>query len=146
LGCIQPMSSPMMKRMLGFCGCCASAGREPPQKVTTAVAAAITLKSNLRFTDSSSLTAVVNDGKFSPVWRSGKSAREPEIGLQLHQLALGATEWSVSVISAVSFDLCRSGRKGTKEKKALLACKKPRHRQPRLGATCFRIASMTWAL
>src|SRR5262245_50049290 len=27
LGCIQPMSSPMMKRMLGFCGCCAAAGR-----------------------------------------------------------------------------------------------------------------------
>ena len=27
LGCIQPMSSPMMKRMLGFCaGCCAVAG------------------------------------------------------------------------------------------------------------------------
>ena len=27
LGCIQPMSSPMMKRMLGFCCCCcASAG------------------------------------------------------------------------------------------------------------------------
>src|SRR5215211_1161916 len=26
LGCIQPMSSPMMKRMLGFCGCCAAAG------------------------------------------------------------------------------------------------------------------------
>src|SRR5215468_10296857 len=27
LGCIQPMSSPMMKRMLGFCiGCCAFAG------------------------------------------------------------------------------------------------------------------------
>src|SRR6187399_62575 len=25
LGCIQPMSSPMMKRMLGFC-CCAAAG------------------------------------------------------------------------------------------------------------------------
>jgi hypothetical protein len=25
LGCIQPMSSPMMKRMLGFC-CCADAG------------------------------------------------------------------------------------------------------------------------
>src|SRR5262249_61216011 len=22
LGCIQPMSSPMMNRMLGFCGCC----------------------------------------------------------------------------------------------------------------------------
>src|SRR5712675_891519 len=27
LGCIQPMSSPMMKRMLGFCVCCAAAGR-----------------------------------------------------------------------------------------------------------------------
>ena len=27
LGCIQPMSSPMMKRILGFCaGCCAVAG------------------------------------------------------------------------------------------------------------------------
>src|SRR5262245_17145707 len=26
LGCIQPMSSPMMKRMLGFCCCCAAAG------------------------------------------------------------------------------------------------------------------------
>src|SRR6266581_7528577 len=26
LGCIQPMSSPMMKRMLGFSGCCAAAG------------------------------------------------------------------------------------------------------------------------
>ena len=26
LGCIQPMSSPMMKRMLGFCCCCATAG------------------------------------------------------------------------------------------------------------------------
>src|SRR5262249_27162139 len=27
LGCIQPMSSPMMKRMFGFCdGCCAFAG------------------------------------------------------------------------------------------------------------------------
>jgi hypothetical protein len=26
LGCIQPMSSPMMKRMLGFCCCCAVAG------------------------------------------------------------------------------------------------------------------------
>src|SRR5262245_14728550 len=27
LGCIQPISSPMMKRMLGFCcGCCAAAG------------------------------------------------------------------------------------------------------------------------
>src|SRR5262245_13135528 len=25
LGCIQPMSSPMMKRMLGFCCCCALA-------------------------------------------------------------------------------------------------------------------------
>src|SRR5215469_7194690 len=25
-GCIQPMSSPMMKRMLGFCCCCAAAG------------------------------------------------------------------------------------------------------------------------
>src|SRR5215472_19312122 len=25
LGCIQPMSSPMMKRMLGFCCCCAFA-------------------------------------------------------------------------------------------------------------------------
>src|SRR5262249_47196478 len=25
LGCIQPMSSPMMKRMLGFCCCCATA-------------------------------------------------------------------------------------------------------------------------
>ena len=54
LGCIQPMSSPMMKRMFGFCGCCASAARKPPQNVTTAVAAAITLKSNLRFTNSSS--------------------------------------------------------------------------------------------
>src|SRR5262249_43583607 len=27
LGCIQPMSSPMMKMMLGFCCCCAAAGR-----------------------------------------------------------------------------------------------------------------------
>src|SRR5881628_1402825 len=26
-GCIMPMSSPMMKRMLGFCCCCAAAGR-----------------------------------------------------------------------------------------------------------------------
>src|SRR5262245_24712149 len=26
LGCIQPMSSPIMKRMLGFCVCCAAAG------------------------------------------------------------------------------------------------------------------------
>src|SRR4051812_19779299 len=26
LGCIQPMSSPMMNRMLGFCSCCAVAG------------------------------------------------------------------------------------------------------------------------
>ena len=26
LGCIQPMSSPMMKRMLGFAGVCAAAG------------------------------------------------------------------------------------------------------------------------
>src|SRR5215468_1144037 len=26
LGCIQPMSSPMMKRILGFCPCCAEAG------------------------------------------------------------------------------------------------------------------------
>src|SRR5262245_15127258 len=26
LGCIQPMSSPMMKRMLGFCPCWADAG------------------------------------------------------------------------------------------------------------------------
>src|SRR5262245_23910759 len=26
LGCIQPISSPMMKRMLGFCCCCADAG------------------------------------------------------------------------------------------------------------------------
>src|SRR5262245_1125977 len=26
LGCIQPMSSPIMKRMLGFCCCCANAG------------------------------------------------------------------------------------------------------------------------
>src|SRR4051812_33846631 len=26
LGCIMPMSSPMMKRMLGFCCCCAAAG------------------------------------------------------------------------------------------------------------------------
>ena len=26
LGCIQPMSSPMMKRMLGFCAGCAVAG------------------------------------------------------------------------------------------------------------------------
>src|SRR5262245_61712113 len=26
LGCIQPMSSPMMKMMLGFCCCCATAG------------------------------------------------------------------------------------------------------------------------
>ena len=27
LGCIQPISSPMMKMMLGFCGvCCATAG------------------------------------------------------------------------------------------------------------------------
>src|SRR4029450_7245018 len=29
LGCIQPMSSPMMKRMLGFCCCCAAAGALP---------------------------------------------------------------------------------------------------------------------
>ena len=35
LGCIQPMSSPMMKRMLGFCCCCAAAG------VLAAVIAAI---------------------------------------------------------------------------------------------------------
>ena len=26
LGCIQPMSSPMMKRMFGFAGVCAAAG------------------------------------------------------------------------------------------------------------------------
>jgi hypothetical protein len=26
LGCIQPMSSPMMKRMFGFCWLCAKAG------------------------------------------------------------------------------------------------------------------------
>ena len=26
LGCIQPISSPMMKRILGFCCCCAAAG------------------------------------------------------------------------------------------------------------------------
>src|SRR4029079_300349 len=26
LGCIQPMSSPMMKRMFGCCACCALAG------------------------------------------------------------------------------------------------------------------------
>src|SRR5262245_1793575 len=26
LGCIQPMSSPMMKSMFGFCCCCAAAG------------------------------------------------------------------------------------------------------------------------
>src|SRR5215831_11767683 len=39
LGCIQPMSSPMMKRMLGFCCCCALAAvmaandaRRPRQK------------------------------------------------------------------------------------------------------------------
>src|SRR5215471_18484977 len=25
-GCMKPMSSPMMKRMLGFCCCCAAAG------------------------------------------------------------------------------------------------------------------------
>jgi hypothetical protein len=40
LGCIQPMSSPMMKRMLGFCCCCALAtvmaandARRPRQNV-----------------------------------------------------------------------------------------------------------------
>src|ERR1043165_329600 len=27
LGCMMPISSPMMKRMLGFCCCCAAAGR-----------------------------------------------------------------------------------------------------------------------
>src|SRR5215470_829478 len=26
LGCMKPMSSPMMNRMLGFCSCCAAAG------------------------------------------------------------------------------------------------------------------------
>src|SRR5271157_4941770 len=29
LGCIQPMSSPMMNRMLGFCVVCAALGVEP---------------------------------------------------------------------------------------------------------------------
>src|SRR6516165_9106269 len=33
LGCIQPISSPMMKRMLGFCCCCADA---VPATVTVA--------------------------------------------------------------------------------------------------------------
>src|SRR5580704_8860421 len=35
-GCIQPMSSPMMKRMLGFCCCCAKAGTAAATKTAEA--------------------------------------------------------------------------------------------------------------
>ena len=35
LGCIQPISSPMMKRMLGFCCCCAAAGMLATVKVAS---------------------------------------------------------------------------------------------------------------
>src|SRR5262249_55624227 len=45
LGCIQPMSSPMMKRILGFVGCCAE-GCE--LAATTAAAPANRLSQNFR--------------------------------------------------------------------------------------------------
>jgi hypothetical protein len=47
LGCIQPMSSPMMKRILGFVGCCAD-GCE--LAATTAAAPASRLSQNFRLT------------------------------------------------------------------------------------------------
>src|SRR5215467_3771395 len=37
LGCIQPMSSPMMKRILGFCVSCACTGANPLQSTAAAV-------------------------------------------------------------------------------------------------------------
>src|SRR5262245_17742032 len=46
-GCIQPMSSPMMKRILGFVGCCAD-GCE--LAATTAAAPANRLSQNFRLT------------------------------------------------------------------------------------------------
>src|SRR5262245_11369431 len=45
LGCIQPMSSPMMNRMLGFCSC-AAAGATP---ATVAASAIGTAAANRRF-------------------------------------------------------------------------------------------------
>src|SRR5262245_568683 len=47
LGCIQPMSSPMMKRIFGFVGCCAD-GCEPA--ATTAATPARRLSQNFRLT------------------------------------------------------------------------------------------------
>src|SRR5580658_7640817 len=47
LGCIQPMSSPMMKRILGFVGCCAE-GCE--LAATTAAAPASRLSQDFRLT------------------------------------------------------------------------------------------------
>src|SRR6516165_6074349 len=46
-GCIQPMSSPMMKRILGFVGCCADACE---LAATTAAAPANRLSQNFRLT------------------------------------------------------------------------------------------------
>src|SRR5262249_7696294 len=46
LGCIQPISSPMMKRMLGFCCCCAD-GCE----LTNATAATPAVKPRANFRD-----------------------------------------------------------------------------------------------
>src|SRR5271166_5136166 len=43
-GCIQPMSSPIMKRMLGFCCCCAEA---EVAKVVTATNSAIRPSKNV---------------------------------------------------------------------------------------------------
>ena len=76
LGCIQPMSSPMMKRMLGFCCCCAAAGTLAA--VTTANSAS---KPSHKFRDGLivRLLEVINwlvyaDGAFAPSMHAQPSA------------------------------------------------------------------------
>src|SRR4029077_918093 len=101
LGDVQPISSPMMNKMLGFCGCCASAGRKPPHNVTTAVAAAITLKSNLCFTNSSSANRCCQTTESFRPFGDHKSAFDFEILTRAVSIGLrGHIEWKVSAIGA----------------------------------------------
>ena len=98
LGCIQPMSSPMMNRMLGFCCCCAAAG------VLAAVTAANSAsKPSHTFRDKLIVRSskVINwlvyaDGALAP-----SSMRIHALGLRMQRTTCLRLPWFVSLHDTV---------------------------------------------
>src|SRR5262249_25527348 len=79
LGCIQPMSSPMMKRILGFCVSCACTGADPlPSTAATVNALSHAYASSLRDIYASVVASGFETFFGIPVLHSARSSPDKE--------------------------------------------------------------------